>query len=47
MNVTRGRAGGGRPYMDCIGMYGLYRYVGFQAVYSGSIYKTESLGRLE
>ena len=31
--------------MDCIGMY--CPGYGFQAVYSGSIYKTESLGRLE
>ena len=46
MNVTRGRGGGGgRPYMDCIGMY--CPGYGFQAVYSGGIYKTESLGRLE
>ena len=31
--------------MDCIGMY--CPGYGFQAVYYGSIYKTESLGRLE
>ena len=31
--------------MDCIGMY--CPGYGFQAVYSGGIYKTESLGRLE
>ena len=31
--------------MDCIGMY--CPGYGFQAVYSGSIYKTESLGPLE
>ena len=42
-NVTCGRRG--RPYMDYIGMY--RPGYGFQAVYSGSIYKTESLGRLE
>ena len=47
MNVTRGRGGGGGggPYMEGIGMYS--PGYGFQAVYSGSIYKTESLGRLE
>ena len=37
--------GGVKPYMDCIGMY--RPGYGFQAVYSGSIHKTESLGRLE
>ena len=33
------------PYMDYIGMY--CPGYGFQTVYSGSIYKTDSLGRQE